>query len=118
MARLKIQDALAVKNRKYGEVELPELGGSLRVASLSAAKSLEAAELNAAKARGDDVNAKLMRLLIRGGVVDDNGDQLFASDAELEKFLDRISIDTMNLIVGGITGLMEKPKDAKANAVP
>jgi hypothetical protein len=104
------EQMLKVQGRGYKTIPVPELGGEVRMASLSAGVALEFAALAKRREAGEDVNQQIMLLLIESSIVDEKGATLFDKASALE-FLGRISIETCNLIVGEALAL-------KPNLVP
>lgn len=93
--------ALRASKRIFVVIDVPELDGQLRLASLSAGAS---AELQALKARLDQgllVGKEMMVTMVAHAVVDEQGAPLFEK-SEAEKFVDTISTETIGLIMRSV----------------
>lgn len=104
------EQALKVSGRSFATLEVPELGGELRLASLSAAPALVANALKERGAKGEDVEREYFLLLLVSAVVDEKGEPLF-DRASAEDLLLRVSAETILMIVQAIPA-------ANAPAVP
>jgi hypothetical protein len=91
---------LKVEKRKFRDLEVPELGGQIRIASISAGCGLSLKELGA---KGDS-QREMALVMFGSSIVDEHGAPMFDSDTA-SQFLNMISIETMNQIVGAITEL-------------
>lgn len=106
---------LKVEKRKFKELEVPELGGALRLASLSAGCGMRLKEASKL-----ELNERASAVIMFSScIVDEKGEAVFSEDEAL-KFVELISIETMNLLIHQIFVLSgrvtEKPK-AVANGV-
>jgi hypothetical protein len=120
MALLKLEEALQVKGRKFDTVELPELQGELRVASLTGGRALEFHELQARIAKGETgLERKVMSVLLQGGVVTEDGAPFF-NEKTASQFIDKVSFRTVETVAVKITQMMsaEKPKSEGEPANP
>jgi hypothetical protein len=99
------EQALKVSKRNYATVEVPELDGELRLASLTAGSALTFASLQARIDKGEDLTREIMLLLIESAIVDETGEPFFDPESA-KQFLDRISPETISLI----TEAIPKPK--------
>src|SRR6185295_12089732 len=108
MGYLKFDEAMELKGRKFEDLEVPELGGKLMLASLPAGKALDFRSLQADAEKGKEVEKKQMVLLLRGGMVNDDEKHtpFFADDAAALKFVERVSFDTLQTIIKRITAMM------------
>jgi hypothetical protein len=103
MSLLTADQALKVEHRRFGEVELTELGGTLRIASLSADAALQLGEL---KKKGGDTNEReMMHFLIRNACVDGVGAPLFTA-AQTTELIGRMSLDSASTLVEKISGFI------------
>ncbi len=98
MPLLSKEDLLKKSKRTYKDVEIPELGGTVRVASMSAASSIALNAIRARQAKGEEVNGELMLAMVQGSIVDEQGEQMF-SDTDAAAFFKVISVDTFNLLM-------------------
>jgi hypothetical protein len=114
---LTADQALKVEFRRYGEIDVPELGGTLRLASLGASAALELMELQEAAKSGKN-QRQLMLFLIKNTCVDPEGNPLF-DDAQASKLLERVSVATTTLLIEKMTGFiaegLEKRKNSEAS---
>jgi hypothetical protein len=108
---------LAVQNRKFELVDVPELGGSVRLGSPTAATVIEIRQLERRRAKGEDVEKDLTLLLISSTVVDGVGRAVFDKETAAA-FLDRISPDTMAKLVEESTRMMKGATQGQAPASP
>lgn len=91
---------LKVERRKFKELEVPELGGALRLASLSAGCGMRLKEASKL-----ELNERALSvILFSSSIVDEKGEAIFSED-EATKFVELISIETMNLLVQEILAL-------------
>ena len=98
------EQILKVEGRRFKTIEVPELGGSLRIASLSAGASLKLKQL------GDTDDQRAMALVMfKGSIVDEKNAPMFDAEAT-EAFLDAISVETLGFILGEITSLSARKK--------
>lgn len=81
-------------DRRTIEVDVPELGGHLRLRAPSAAAALRARELYSKK---DASESDLMRVMVAALCVDEKNEPLFTED-EAGKLLDAVSPATMGLL--------------------
>ena len=110
MPLLTKEQALKVERRKFRDLDVPELGGTLRVASISAGCGLRAKELD-----GSAAEQRLTSLaMFESCIVDENGRPMFSAE-EAAAFLESISVETLSLILSAITELSGKPKSKSAN---
>lgn len=94
--------ALQVSKRSFVTINVPELDGDLRLASLSAGPSLLLNDFKDRMAKGEaGVGREMMVTLMEMAVVDESGEQLF-DHASAAAFLDRISPETMQLISAAV----------------
>jgi hypothetical protein len=105
--------ALKVERRKFKDVDVPELGGQLRLASISAGCGLRLKDLEMGEA-GDKNQREGTLAMFETSIVDEDGKPLFTAE-EAEQFLSTISTETLGLIVSAITSLSGKA--AKTNGV-
>lgn len=103
---------LKVEKRKFKVLEVEELGGSIRLASLSAGAGIAINRLQLGGGGGDQREMSIV--MFESSVVDDKGDPLFDHDSA-GAFLDRISAETMRLIATEITALSGRAKPVVAN---
>lgn len=123
MSYLSFDEMAKVEGRKFEDLEVPELSGKIRLAELTAGKSLEFKKLQAKKERDDEIERKQMVLLLVGAVVDADGKPVL--DAQKASLLiDRISFKSLNLIIEKVMSMMvpptpeKKPEEAKAEGDP
>jgi hypothetical protein len=103
------QQILSVQGRRYAEIEVPELGGKIRLASLSAGSSLEYKKLDRRRAAGEDCEREQMVLLLSSSCVDAAGAKIFDKESA-EAFLDVMTIEMMHLIAAEIVKLSTPPE--------
>lgn len=110
MGFLRFDQALELKGRKFVELEVPELDGSLKLASLPAGKALEFKELHAKlqKAGGSDltIERKQMVLLLTAGVVNEDESPFFADEKAATRFIEKVSFESLQLIIGKLTDML------------
>ncbi len=99
------EQALKVSHRVFKVIDAPELGGELRLASLSAGASLAFNSLNARKDKGEDVAREQMLLIIEQAIVDEKDQSLFDA-ASAAQFLSTVSLNTLTLIMTETFSLM------------
>lgn len=120
MAYLKFEEAVQVKGRTFRDVEVAELGGTMKVQSLSAGKALQFKEMQEKRGKVDAIERKQMELLLEAGCVNEDGSPFFAKPGLAAKFVDVVSFDTLQLLVKQILGAMgidpEKEKSAEGNS--
>lgn len=104
--------ALKVGKRSFATVTIDELDGELRLVSVSAATLMKVREYNQRSA----ATPEMMKLVLQRSIVDEKGEPLFDT-AGVEDFFDRVSIETINKILGAVPGLTPEKKDAKDAAV-
>jgi hypothetical protein len=100
---------LKVERRRYRNLFVEELGGEIRIASISAGCGLDMKEL-----AGKATSRELAMPLFTSSIVDENGAPMF-DDEEAARFLQAISVETMNFIMGAITDLSGNALKAKAS---
>lgn len=110
---LTAEQALKVENRRFGEVEVAELGGKLRIASLSADAALRLGELKKDDKAGD---RQLMHFLVREACVDGAGAPLF-SEQQVVDLLGRVSIDAATALVESISSFIGEGLAKRKNSV-
>lgn len=117
MPVLNKEQALKVERRKFRDLDVPELGGALRIANVSAGCGLRLKELTAeATLEGREVDQRAMTLaMFASSIVDEGGRPLF-DEREAEQFVDRISAETLGAIVSAITALSRTGKANGAEA--
>lgn len=98
--------------RRYASVDLPGLGGKLRLASLSARRAFEFRKLMEQQNKGENVEFEITRLLLIGSVVDDEGRPVF-DEKSAEAFLDRVS---PTMAAGLVTEVTKLQSEGKADA--
>jgi len=98
MPLLKKEQLLRKSKRTFKDVDFPELGGSIRVASLSAGSSILLNALRTREAKGEDVKREMMLALIQGSIIDENGQAMFDEASALE-FFEVISLDGFNRLM-------------------
>lgn len=93
-----------LKRVRYDVVELPELGDSMRIASLSARGIFALKEV-----QGDSdkivIKRDLALVLLRDACVDGVGRSLFPNEAAVDEFIGTISIDTLTDLINAIVKL-------------
>lgn len=108
MSYLTLEEALKLEGRKFKDLEVPELNGTLRLAELPAGRSLEFKHMQDRRAKGEDLERKQMELLLASALVDAGGKPLL--DAKTAgKFIDAVSFSTLNLIVMAVLEMMTVP---------
>lgn len=113
---LTADEALKVPNRRYGEVDVPELGGKLRLGSLSAEAALKMLELQQGKAEGGAVDPRvMMHFMLRHVCVDLAGDMLF-TDEQATQLINRISMETVTDLVEKITAFVHEGLKNRKNS--
>lgn len=110
MGFLTREQILSAQGRRYGEVDLPELGGKVRVASLPAAKLFAYQKLQRRREAGEDVEQEMTLLLLSGGCVDENGAPLFDRESATA-LLEVLSVEAMTKLVSAISALTNPKKD-------
>ncbi|MEK7178552.1 MAG: hypothetical protein AAB721_02780 [Patescibacteria group bacterium] len=111
MAFLKFDEALQLKGRKFEVLEVPELGGSLKLGALPAGKALEFKELHAKvqKAGGSDpaLERKQMVVLLTAGVVNEDESPFFADEKAALRFIEKVSFESLQLIMVKLTDMLK-----------
>lgn len=108
--------ALAVSKREYADLEVPELGGTLRISGVSASLIVKVQELNAAARKaGDTTNLSLFMLVLENCVVDGEGKPLFDGPSA-KSFFDSITMQTVLSIMDAVPGDVFKSSIARAKA--
>ena len=108
MDYVKFEEALELKGRAFEDVEVPELGGKLKLASLPAGKALEFKDLATRPDKANDkTERRQMIILLTGGVVNPDNSPFFADDKAAGKFIDRVSFVTLQAIIKKITSMMK-----------
>lgn len=101
---------LKVEGRRHKDIEVPELGGTIRVMSVSAGAGLEL------KLIGDADNDRrgIAVTMFADAIVDDQNNPVL--DQESAKILvQKISIETMNLLIREILALSRSPEKKVEN---
>lgn len=115
---LTADEALKVPNRRFGEVAVPELGGVLRLGSLSAESALQMLDLKEKGELNKDNSRDLLLFMIKEVVVDENGGSLFTEE-QAKKLVTRISMETMVDLTEKITDFVhagvKNRKNSKAS---
>lgn len=114
---LNLQQLMAVKSRRERIIELPELGGQLRAASLSAAAAAKFRSLIKRQAAGEDIENELTRLILLSTCVDDAGKPLF-DEASVDAFLATTDVQLVARIIDEISPLLRKPDATETPAAP
>jgi hypothetical protein len=93
---------LKVEGRKFKLLDVPELGGQIRIASLSAGCGLKLKALGESKP--DDSDRQMALAMFESSIVDAAGAPMLDAQAA-ESFLNAVSPEAMTLIVQEITAL-------------
>jgi len=98
---------MKLEGRRFETLLVPEIGGEVRLAELSASRSLEFKKLQAKRERekDDGLERQQMICLLVGAIVDDQGTPVL-DDKKAAKFLDAMSFQTLQLIVSKIMEMM------------
>ncbi len=108
--RLNREQMLKVEKRKFKDLEVAELGGDLRIASLSAGAALRLRELGIETGLATaGAYGEMAVTLFSSSIVDDHGIAML-DEAAAKEFIGRISTDTMSLLVTEIMKLSGKDK--------
>ncbi len=99
------EQALKVTGRVFKNIEAPELGGELRIASLAAGAALAFSALNDRKEKGEDVAHLQMLLIVQHAIVDEKDRPLFDAESAA-RFLDSVSLSTLTLVMNETFALM------------
>lgn len=89
-------------------IDVPELGGTLRLMQLSARVALKSRSLQAKQGSGEDVTEEQNMLIVMNGIVDGAGKPLFPSVEAATAFLDQIAPETYLKIISEIGSLNVK----------
>jgi hypothetical protein len=104
--------ALRVEGRLFKEVFVEELGGDLRLGSLSAGAALQLKEM------GVEIGAaskKLALVVFASSIVNEKNEPLF-DEEEASKWIDTISVVTLRFIIGEVMSLTAKTKGISKEA--
>lgn len=115
MDYLKLEDAMKINGRRFEDLEVPELKGSIRLAELTAGRSLEFKKLQVKREKGEDVERQQMVLML-SAVVDGDGKPLFPDDKAAGKFIDTVSFKTLELIASKVAAMMLPKKEEGGDA--
>lgn len=102
---------LKVEGRKHKDIDVPELGGQVRVTNISAGCGITLKEI--ADKGGSQRDMALA--MFTSCVVDEKDDPMF-DEAEALAFIAKISSETLSLIVSEITALSRSAKSAANGA--
>lgn len=108
MSYLTLNDLTAPKNRRFEDLEVPELGGKIRLAELPAGRSLEFKHLQGQKEKGGDVERKQMIALLVGAIVDEQGKAML-NEKTANQFIEAVSFKTLQLIVNKVLEMIAPP---------
>lgn len=104
MALLNKEQVLSVKGKLYKDIDVEELGGQIRVSSMSAGAVLDLKEAGVSL---ESTTRKLAVVAFASCIVDEQKEPLFDQE-EAAKFIDTISVDTMRFITNEIMRLTAK----------
>lgn len=106
-------EQLTKPKRIIEDVEIEELGGTIRIAQLSAAKALEFKNIETQKARGssEDLERKQFVLLLSSAIVDEHG-QPMLNEKTAGQFINSVPFNTLNAVIARILKLAI-PSDEK-----
>jgi hypothetical protein len=110
------EQILAAQNRRTTDVEIPELGGTLRVRAPSAAWNFRAKAMKKRLEKGEEVELELMAEMLEAACVDQKNKPIFDREGA-KAALDAMDIETINKIVSAFHELAApKAKTAPAPA--
>lgn len=110
MDYVKLEDAMKISGRRFEDLEVPELGGKIKLAELTAGRSLEFKKLQVKREKGEDVERKQMVLML-SAVVGPDDKPFFPDDKAAEKFIDTVSFKTLELIASKVAQMMIPKKE-------
>lgn len=77
MALLTRDQFLAATDRKTKDLELAELGGTVRIAAISADTLFKFRDLSKRRSQGEDVELEIVGTILAGSIVDEQNKEMF-----------------------------------------
>jgi hypothetical protein len=104
------KEQLLTPKREYMELELPELGGSVRLSSYSARAAIGSSDIAQRRENGELVTADMIRLTLSAGIVDADGKPMF-TDETVNGLIDALSPATVTKLCEAIGELNAKHRE-------
>lgn len=107
------KEQLLKHKRETADIDLPELGGVVRITSFSAKDTIRAQELSELRAKGEDVTDRMTRLILSAAIVGPDGKKMFDEES-VGELLETLSPETTSQLGQAVGELNRKARTKEA----